>query len=165
MKLFAAFVCVALSSIQAAAATPPALVNKSIQISVPVNLSAKVKQTGEVRQVSGAIRQTIYVSSAGRAFVRQTSSSVLAVRSSDMPVASSASVSGRRMVVPVPLVNGRAAVTIYFDPQFSSCTAQGSASPGRMSFVGSTGTAYEAVTPPSFGSGSCTITQGNAFGG
>ena len=158
------FLPIILAASPAYSATPSALHGKTIQVSVGVNMSAKGPDN-RVRQVSGAIKQTIFISSRGRIFTRQTLTSAFSANSNDLPVASSASVVGRSMVVPVPLVRGRASARLSFDSQFSNCSVEASAGPGPIKFKGSDGKLYESVSPISFGSKSCSIQTGNAFGG
>jgi hypothetical protein len=105
-------------------ATPAALRSKTIQVSVGVQMTARDPDNHE-RNVTGAIKQTIYISSLGRLFIRQTLTSAFAANSSDLPVASSASIVGRTLVVPVSLIRGRASARISFDPQFSNCSVEG----------------------------------------
>jgi hypothetical protein len=144
-------------------ATPSVLFNKSIQVSVGVTVTAKEKASGDIRQPTGAIRQTIYISNAGRVFVRQTISSIFDQNVSDLPVASSAAVVGHEMVVAVPLIRGKAAARISFDPQFGSCTVLGTVSPGSITFKASDSKIYETTSAVTFGSSSCSIQSGNAF--
>jgi hypothetical protein len=144
-------------------ATPPVLFNKALQVSVGVTVTAKLRDTGEVRQPTGFIKQTIYVSNIGRVFVRQTISSIFQENVSDLPIASSASVVGHGMVVAVPLIRGKAAAKISFDSQFQSCTAVGTVSPGSITFKASDGKIYETTSAVRIGSASCTIQPGNPF--
>jgi hypothetical protein len=143
-------------------ATPSALLNKSIQVSVAVSVTAK-DPSGQVRHPTGAIKQTIYISSLGRVFVRQTITSYFASISSDLPVVSSAAVAGRRMLVVVPLIRGRASAIINFDSQYGTCTAQGAVGSASITFKGSDGVIYETISPVTFGSSNCSVRSGNAL--
>ena len=158
------FLLLMLVTTAAHSATPSVLRSKTIEASVGVNMTARGPDN-QLRQVSGAIKQTIYISSLGRIFTRQTLTSAFSANANDLPVASTASVVGRNMVVPVPLIRGRASARISFDSQFSNCSVQGSVGPGPIKFKGSDGKIYESVSPITFGSNSCSIQAGNAFGG
>jgi hypothetical protein len=143
-------------------ATPPSLLNKSIQASVAVSVTAK-DQVGGIQQLRGSLRQTIYISNLGRVFVRQTLSGVVFSSSSEFPVASSAAVIGRRMVIAIPLIRGRASAIINFDSQYGNCSAQGALGSKAITFKGGDGKIYETVSPVTFGSSTCSIQSGNAL--
>jgi hypothetical protein len=144
-------------------ATPAALLNKSVQVSVRANATAK-DPSGGVRQIAGTIRQTIYISSLGRVFVRQTLDSFFAKNTSDLPIISSAAVAGRRMAIAVPLIRGRASAIIDFDPQYTSCSARGVVATKSITLRGSDSVIYETISPVTFGASSCSIQSGNALG-
>src|ERR1700730_4049423 len=143
-------------------ATPSALFNKSVQVSVGANATAK-DPSGGVRQISGTIRQTIYISSLGRVFVRQTIDSFFAKNTSDLPIISSSAVAGRRMVIAVPLIRGSASAIINFDAQYAGCSAQGVIGTKSITLKGSDSVIYETISPVTFGTSSCSIQSGNAL--
>jgi hypothetical protein len=152
-----------LASSTAHSATPPQLFNTSVRASLNVSMTAR-DEAGQTRQVLGAIRQAIYISSRGRIFVRQTLTSAFSASSQDMPVASSASISGHTMVLRVPLIRGSASARITFGSQFTNCSVAGTVRSASIRFKGSDNRIYESVSPITLGTSTCSIQTGNVFG-
>jgi hypothetical protein len=144
-------------------AAPSQLLNTSVRASVNVSMTAR-DETGQTRQVLGAIRQAVYISSRGRVFVRQTLTSAFSASSQDMPVASSASISGHTIILKVPLIRGNALAKITFGPQFKDCSVAGAVKSASIKFKGSDNKIYESISPITLGTSACSVQSGNVFG-
>jgi hypothetical protein len=143
-------------------ATPPSLLNKSIQVSFSTSGTAK-DQAGNNQQIQGGVRATIYVSSLGRVFVRGTAVGQRASREADFPIAPSAKIVGRRMMIPVRLIRGAASIVVNFDSQFENCSADVAVTSRPITFKDAIGRTLEMDSPPAFGSPTCSIRSGNAL--
>jgi hypothetical protein len=151
-----------------AAGAPPQVMNKTITISFTASGMAKSPE-GQVKGVSTQVSRIIYVSSAGRLFVRLRASNRGGSRGGDFGPGEgggSFSFQGNRLVGVLPFVTGARQITVTFDPGFSSCSASviEGHSGGVIRRKGPNGILYE-VSSATTSSPSCSIQSGNAFAG
>jgi hypothetical protein len=149
-------------------AAPPQLFNKTITISFTATGIAKSPE-GVQRGFSTQVAGIVYVSSAGRVFLRTRITNRGGSRGSDAgPGETKGRVSfqGNRMIGVVPFDVGAQQVTVNFDPGFSSCTASviEGHSRGVIRRKGPDGVMYE-VTGGTTSAVSCSIQGGNPFAG
>lgn len=162
----------------AASATPPQLHDKTISLSWSVSQSLKAPD-GRIVNPSTSESRIIYVSSAGRLFIRSARNTAAISRSNDYAPGDrnrddrSSQVSGWRFqgnqLVAMSALSGSGGsrVQVSFDPSFSSCTLSvvfGRSGGQSIRFRGIDGVNYEAISM-SAGNPTCSIRSGNAFGG
>ena len=146
----------------AAAPFPDQLKNKSIVVSFSVAGSGK-RTNGAVSPISGSAGQQVYISSAGRAFVREQQSSILGNASKDVPVRPAAGNNfNGRLKLPMKLDQGTLTATVTFDANFTSCSVIPSISPGKVVFRAPSGNIYEVVSVR-FSGARCLIQSGNVL--
>jgi hypothetical protein len=149
-----------------ALAAPPQLLDKTITISFTATGQAK-SPDGQTRNFNTQLLRIIYVSSAGRLFMRGRASWRGGSRGGDFGPGEgggSFSFQGNRLVGVVPFETGARQITVTFDPGFSSCSAsviEGHAG-GVIRRTGPDGIRYE-VTGGTTSAVSCSIRAGNAF--
>lgn len=152
-----------------AAGAPAAAMNKTITISFVATGMSK-RTDGTTRGFNTTVSRMIYVSSAGRLFMRHTLTSGRASRGGDFDPndartgKGSFQFRGNKLVGVIPFSSGARQITATFDPGFSSCTAtviEGH-SGGVIRRRGPDGAMYE-VTSGSTTSVTCSIQNGNAF--
>jgi len=149
-------------------AAPPQLLDHTITISFTATGQAKSaeRQFNYNTQVS----RIIYVSSAGRLFMRHRATNPRGQsRGGDFGPGEgggSFSFQGNRLVGVLPYGTGARQITVAFDPGFSSCTASviEGGSGGIIRRKGPDGIMYE-ITGASTSTVSCSIRSGNAFAG
>lgn len=125
---------------------------------------------GQQRSYNNINTRTVYISSAGRTFLRRSLRGGKSARSGDVGPGEGTNVSvslqGNRLVGTEAFESGARQFIATFDPGFSSCTLQvidaksGGAAIRRK---GPDGRMYTVTA--STGSPSCSIQSGNAFGG
>ncbi len=147
---------------------PAGALNKTIMVSFTATGQAKSPE-GEIRNFNTQISRIIYVSSAGRPFLRFRATNRGGSRGGEAgPDEQKGSISfqGDRLVDVVPFATGARQITITFDPGFSSCTASviEGHSGGVIRRRGPNGTMFE-ITNATTSSMSCSIQSGNAFAG
>jgi hypothetical protein len=155
-----------------AAGAPPQVMNKTITISFTASGMAKSPE-GQVKGFSTQVSRIIYVSSAGRLFMRQRASEGRHSRGGDFGPGDtqagkggSFSFQGNRLVGVIPYGTGARQISVTFDSSFSSCTASviEGHSGGVIRRKGPNGILYE-VSSATTSSPSCSIQSGNAFAG
>lgn len=174
LSSFAAFLMV--SAIPAHAAAPAGALNKTITISFTATGTAR-DPDGRVHSFNTSVVRTVYVSSAGRLFMRHAANSAnrrLTTAGGDFgPEGSGAgrggnfSFQGNRLVGVQPYAGGARQITATFDANFSSCTAsviEGHAGSGSFMRKGPGGVRRE-ITNATTSAVSCSIQNGNAFAG
>lgn len=150
-------------------AAPPQLFNKTIELHWDEKFVAKRISDGASSSGIGKQSRTIYISSAGRAFVKSSGMSgrVGGYKESG-PEDSKGNVSFSGAGLSLVSLHQDLArrVAVSFDPSFSSCTATltvGKAS-ANARVPGYDGAGYEVISI-SGGAVSCSVKQGNSFGG
>ena len=167
MKSIGVMTALSLASIAAPAlGAPSQLRNKTITISYTATGVAKLPQGGQ-RNFSTQVTHIIYVSDAGRLFMRFRASNQRGSMGGDVAPGEgrgSFSFQGNRLVGVVPFETGARQLTVTFNPGFSSCTARviEGHSGGVIQRRAPDGKMYE-VTGGSTSSVSCSIQSGNAF--
>jgi hypothetical protein len=157
----------------AVAAVPSAAMNKTITISFTAGGTAK-DPDGRTHPFSTSVTRTVYVSSAGRLFMRHTATANTKgheSRGGDFDPSDtragkgSFSFQGDRLVGVIPYAGGARQITATFDGSFSSCTAsviEGNAGSGSFMRKGPDGVVREISNATTSGV-SCSIQSGNAF--
>jgi hypothetical protein len=166
----ASIVLVWLSAPAFAAGAPAAAMNKTITISFTATGMAK-SADGQAKGFSTAVSRSIYVSSAGRLFMRHTASNGRAKRGADFDPTDtrtgkgSFQFQGNKLVGVIPYGMGARQIVATFDASFSSCTAsviEGHTAGGAIQRKAPNGVMYQ-ITSASATSPSCSIQNGNAF--
>ncbi|MES1148703.1 MAG: hypothetical protein ABUL53_05915, partial [Bradyrhizobium guangdongense] len=131
LRAAAAATLVVLGVDPAFAEVPAAAMNKTVTISFTATGSAK-RPDGVTVPFNTSVTRTVYISSAGRLFMRHAASNakLQATRGGDFdPAAQSAgkggsfSFQGNRLVGVLPYNGGARQISATFDANFSSCTA------------------------------------------
>jgi hypothetical protein len=153
------------------AGVPSAAMNKTITISFTASGMAK-EPDGRVHGFSTSVTRVVYVSTAGRLFMRHTATSRAGTAGGDFdPAAQSAgkggsfSFQGDKLVGVLPYAGGARQITATFDASFSNCTAsviEGNAGSGSFKRKGPGGVVREISNATTSGV-SCSIQSGNAF--
>lgn len=160
-----------------AAAAPPQLRNKSIVTRFALSIHQRAPD-GRVSTPVVNVGYTVYVSSAGRAFIRQSRSIsnpyFSGSRTTEAGPGQSQSgnsetremqFSGGKLIGNAAFISGAGRMQIGFDPSYARCDVSiqfGKAGGAPIKWKGLDGVMYtvEAVTP---GGLTCTIQDGNAF--
>ncbi len=157
----------------ACAEVPPAAMNKTVTISFTATGTAK-KPDGTTTPFNTSVTRTVYISSAGRLFMRHTATNAKlgATRGGDFdPAAQSAgkggsfSFQGNKLVGVLPYNGGARQISATFDANFSSCTAtviEGNAGSGSFKRKAPNGVVVEISNATATGV-SCSVQSGNAF--
>jgi hypothetical protein len=165
----ASMLLVFLAAPATAASVPAAAMNKTITISFTTG-NAK-SADGQTRGFSTSVSRIIYVSSAGRLFMRHAATSGRASRGGDFapddPRSGKGSFhfAGNKLIGVIPYSMGARQITVSFDAGFSSCTAsiiEGHTAGGVIQRKGPNGVMYE-ITSATTSSPSCSIQSGNVF--
>ena len=151
------------------AAAPAGLRNKTIVLSWGETNTHKRLSDGQTGSATPSFERTIYISSAGREFVRQRATSGRNARGGDVGPERA---TGRFTFQGNTMVNFMGAdgllrrLTVTFDPSFTGCRASLTIGKdgARPRVTGVDGAAYE-VLSVSGGSVSCSVRDGNAFSG
>ncbi len=155
---------------QAALAAPSDAFNKTVTMSWSTSGMATTED-GQTLSYNNINTRTVYISSAGRTFLRMSLRGQKAGRSGekgpgDSGGHGSVKLQGNRLVGTEAFESGARQYVATFDPSFASCTLQvidaksGSAAIKRK---GPDGRMYTVTA--STGSPSCSVQSGNAFGG
>jgi hypothetical protein len=152
-------------------ATPTQLYNKTITVSWLVE---SVQRLPDGRIVSPHVenQRTIYVSTAGRLFLRSTTTATngrfYASKTADKaPGDSQIRFEGRRLIGNRAYSRGAGQMTIDFSPDFRSCTVSlifGKEGGAPIRWKGLDGTIHEVISAKAVSS-TCSIKEGNAFAG
>jgi hypothetical protein len=167
------FAAVFAASPALAAGAPPQALNKTISLSWGTSGVGK-RADGATVAFNNVNTRTIYISSAGRPFLRmQVSASRKSVSRSgerapgENPGKGNVHFEGNRLVGVEGFASGARQYVVTFDPGFSSCTvsvidAKGAG--GKIKRRGPDGAFYE-IDSVTTSSPSCSIQSGNAFSG
>lgn len=163
----------------AAGPAPPQLRNKTITVSAVLQFSQRAPD-GRLASPTLQSRYIVYVSSAGRAFVRGTRSInnpyFSASKSADIAPGQRHSdgietremqFEGGKLVGTAGFVSGAARMVVGFDPAFATCTARivfGKAGAAPIKIKGLDGVVYE-IMSVNVSRSDCAIAAGNAFAG
>lgn len=174
MRLLAPVTLLALAASSVVAlGAPAAAMNKTITISFTASGVGKTPD-GQSHPFSTSVTRTIYVSSAGRLFMRHKATANTKgqpSRGGDFDPTDtrtgkgSFSFQGDRLVGVIPYAGGARQITATFDSGFSSCTAsviEGNAGSGSFMRKGPDGIVREISNATTSGV-SCSIQSGNAF--
>jgi hypothetical protein len=160
----------------AAAGVPAGAMNKTITISFTASGTGKTPD-GPPRPFSTSVTRTVYVSSAGRLFMRHNAIANVAgkgqkSRGGDFDPAAqsegkggSFSFQGDKLVGVLPYAGGARQISATFDANFSSCTAsviEGNAGSGSFKRKGPDGVVRE-ITNATTSGVTCSIQSGNVF--
>jgi hypothetical protein len=169
-RVAAGFLMASFSAPAGAAGVPAQAMDKTITISFAASGNAK-SADGRVKGFSTQVSRIIYVSSAGRLFMRHRASAGSHSRGGDFDPndartgKGSFNFQGNKLVGIIPYDAGARQISVTFDPGFSSCTAsviEGHSSGGTIRRKGPDGVMYE-ISGGTTSSPSCSIRSGNAF--
>lgn len=152
-----------------AGGVPAQAMDKTITISFSASGMMK-SPDGQTKGFNTRVSRVIYVSSAGRLFMRHTASAGRNTRGGDFDPNDSRtgkgsfSFQGNKLVGVIPYATGARQITATFDSGFSSCTANviEGGSGGVIRRKGPDGVMHE-ITGGTTSSPSCSIQSGNAF--
>jgi hypothetical protein len=156
-----------LSATAAMAGTAPKqLYNKSIDIYWGENTSNKRVADGVVVNSAGRLQRIVYISSAGRPFIRASGGNNQASHSFEIgpDVAKTGTdFRGNQLVLTGHTMAVARQITVAFDASFSSCTAsvRAGTNGAHPKWIGFDDKPYEMLSI-SVGSASCSIKDGNA---
>jgi hypothetical protein len=166
---FIVSVFVTLITLNAAHAAPSDAFNKTVTMSWSTSGMA-TSEDGQQRSYNNINTRTVYISSAGRTFLRMSLRGGKAARSGERGPgeASNGSVSlqGNRLLGVETFDGGARQYVATFDPGFTSCTLQvtdGKSGTANVKRKGPDGRMYSVTSTT--GSPSCSVQSGNAFGG
>jgi len=149
-------------------AAPANLLNKTITYSLTTT-APWIRADGKTGTGSRATSHTIYISSAGRIFVKKVRQDGRASElTAKAPGENNWRVVGDKLVGNGSYESGAAQSIISFDPSGQNCTAtvQFGRDNGRaMSWKGLNGVTYTATSPWVASNISCSVASGNAFAG
>jgi hypothetical protein len=164
--VFLAWAC----GLAGAAGAPAAALNKTVTVSFTTSGNAK-SADGVTKGFSTAVTRTIYVSSAGRLFMRHVAMTGRFQRGGDFTPDDSRQgkgnfhFEGNKLIGVIPYAAGARQIAISFDAGFSSCAAsviEGHQAGGAISRLGPNGVRYE-ITSATTSSPRCSVQSGNAF--
>ena len=153
-----------------AAGVTSAALNKTVTISF-VSSGMSTSSTGQQKGFNTSVTRVIYISGAGRLFMKHTASNGRAQRGGEFdPENTSAGhggsfqFQGNKLVGVISYAGGARQITATFDPSFSSCTASviEGAVGGKMQRKGPNGEMFT-LTGVTTSSPSCSVQSGNAF--
>ncbi len=154
-----------------AGGAPAGLMNKTITMSWSTSGTGK-RADGTTVSFSNINTRLVYVSSAGRPFLRMQVSGRKAARSGELAPGegggsrgASVNFQGDKLVGTESFASGARQYTAAFDPSFSSCSLSvidAKASGAPIQRRGPDGVMYE-ISSVSTGSPSCSVQSGNAF--
>lgn len=164
---------------QGCLATPTQLYNKTIELSWSVE-SVQRRPDGKVVSPQVNLRRTIYVSTAGRLFVRTaktaTNGRFHASETRDVAPGDDRTqegfrrqlrLQGHRLIGNLEYYSGAGLMTVDFDPDFRSCTVNiifGRQGGAPIRWKAMDGTIHEVISAKAV-SQTCSIRDGNAFAG
>ncbi len=173
-RLLATTMLFAVAAVSASASgVSSAAMNKTIAISFTAGGTAK-DPDGQTHPFSTSVSRVVYVSTAGRLFMRHTATANTkghASRGGDFDPndarqgKGSFSFQGDKLVGVIPYAGGARQITASFDSSFSSCTAsviEGNAGSGSFKRKGPDGIVRE-ISNATTSAVSCSIQNGNAF--
>jgi hypothetical protein len=176
MPLLLTFVSAGLLASEGAGAAPQQLRNKTIQFGWTTDIVQRGPD-GQVKRPRMSTSRTVYVSSAGRLFVRAARENLKnrlktggdydpGATANKAGEARGMRFAGNNLVGNAAWAQGAAQVTVSFDPSFSSCSLSViyGKEGGRMRRRGLDGVMYdfESIT---VGGTTCAIREGNPFAG
>jgi hypothetical protein len=163
-----------------AAAAPTALYGKSVVVSWSETSQQRYVGETNFRSVQRSMQLNVYISSKGRVFSRTIHSTSLGTGSTEQvsgqaggehapSVPRISGFSGHEMALLTPLPGGIRHISVNFDDGFTSCTATAgfAVEAGKAIATGKSpinGQALE-IAKMSAGPASCSIRDGNVFGG
>lgn len=151
---------------------PSAVLNKTIEISFNVN-GTSITPDGVQHAYTTLIAQTIYVSTAGRMFFRQSATALRGRGSRQVEIGpegkgnSTFRFEGSTLVGQMGWASGARQITASFNAAFTSCSAkviEGKQGGSLIKRIGPNGT-LNTIVSSSISNSSCSIKSGNAFSG
>jgi hypothetical protein len=150
---------------------PRELQNRTVEISFNITVPARTGDGGTLNAVRATVYR-IYISSAGRIFVREHRLSGRHQDTVDKGPESrgdsgSFSFSGASLVGTVQHISGARRVTVNFGSGFQGCSASviiGKESQKAVVWKGVNGVTYTSTGPGTFSTPSCSIREGNLLG-
>ncbi len=158
-----------LTALSAARAAPSDAFNKTVTMSWSTSGMATAED-GQQRSYTNINTRTVYISSAGRTFLRKSLRGQKAARSRELGPGEesngSVSLQGNRLVGTEAFESGARQYIATFDPSFTSCTLQvidAKSGGAAIKRKGPDGRMYTVTA--STGSPSCSVQSGNTIGG
>ena len=152
-------------------ASAPALAqatNKTVTVSFSVTATAR-DQAGHERTTSRNVTKIMYISSAGRVFVRNNRRAGKFGQDNEKgpeATAGNFALHGKTLTGTLVFISGASRMVVTFSPDFQSCTAQvamARESGKAFTFKGLNGKTLTATGPAVVSSPSCSVQTGNAF--
>jgi hypothetical protein len=149
-----------------ALSAPSQLLNKTVHYSFKASAPTKTSD-GRTVTASMVTQRTIYVSSKGRIFDRESRKDLDRAGSSHAaPEQSSFHFEGTLLVAHFGHVSGASRLVITFDADFRTCSLtifSGTEGGKPLTIKGLNGIHYTALDKPTFSEQSCAVSEGNAF--
>jgi hypothetical protein len=142
--------------------------NKTVTVSFGVTVTAR-DQAGRQRTATRNVAKTMYVSSAGRVFVRNQRRAGKFGQDNERGPETTAShftLRGNTLTGTLVFISGASRLVVTFAPDFQSCTAQvamARESGKALTWKGLNGKILTATGPVVVSSPSCSVQTGNAF--
>lgn len=153
---------------EVAAAAPARIANKTVRYSFAVSAPAR-RADGTIVLGAGNYSRTLYISSQGRIFDREDRQEYREKKTSDRgPEGTKFRIQGNRIVGLFQHMSGATQIIISFDDEFKSCTINamtGAESGKSAQMKGLNGVTYTALGKVTYSNQTCSVTEGNAFGG
>jgi len=153
---------------EAAFAAPAKLANKTVRYSFAFSAPAQ-RADGTKVLGAGNYGRTLYISSQGRIFDREDRQEYREKKTSDRgPEGTKFRMQGNRLVGLFQHLSGATQIIISFDDDFKSCTlnAMTGAESGKAAQMKAlNGITYTALGKVTYSNQTCSVTEGNAFGG
>jgi hypothetical protein len=154
----------------AASAAPQGMLNKTVKVSFEISVPAR-NSAGQSIGARRSVQKLMYVSTAGRVFVRnarQGGGSVATNEIAPGAVDGAPRIVGDTIVGTLGLISGATRLVVSFDGSFSSCTASlivGGESGRAITWKSVRGDVLTATGPMVVSTPSCSVQSGNAFAG
>lgn len=153
---------------EAAFAAPAKLANKTVRYSFSFSAPAQ-REDGTKVLGAGNYGRTLYISSQGRIFDREDRQEYREKKTSDRgPEGTKFRMQGNRLVGLFQHLSGATQIIISFSDDVRSCTLNamtGAESGKSAQMKGLNGITYTALGKVTYTNQTCSVTEGNAFGG
>ena len=151
-----------------AVAATAKMLNKTVRYSFNGSAHAK-REDGTTVLASGNFSRTLYISGQGRIFDREDRQEYREKKTSDRgPEGTKFRIEGNRIVGLFQHVSGATRIIISFSDDLKTCTlnAMSGAEAGKsVQFKGLNGITYTMLSKSTYSNLTCSVTDGNAFGG
>ena len=153
---------------ETAAAAPAKMLNKTVRYSFTASAQAK-REDGSPVVASGNFARTLYISNQGRIFDREDRQEQRERKTSELgPEGSKFRIEGNRIVALFKHLSGASQIIVSFNDDFTSCTVNamsGSEAGKSVQFKGLNGITYTNLGKATYSNQTCSVSEGNAFGG